>query len=82
MVDSRKLILMSFEKKNPLISVNSEQTLDFYKSLVKLEELVVSWWYHYAAGRETVAAKIQQQIYTNYNFDVSKYYEVKKYGTY
>lgn len=82
MVDSRKLLLMSFERKLPLIQMNSDQTMEFYHALRKLDELVVSWWYNYAAGRDVVSAKIKQQIYTHYNFDVEKYYEVKKYGNY
>lgn len=82
MADGQSLILTSLTTGNPLLCLNSKQSLDLYQKMTELKRLITSWSTHVSSGRKNVADRIQQQIYFEYKFDIANHYQPKKYGNY
>lgn len=82
MVDGRSLILTSLTNGKSLLCLNSSQSLELYKKLDNLKRLITSWSHHVSLEHKNVADKLMHQIYFEYNFDITKHYELKKYGNY
>lgn len=82
LVDSQKIMVLSLTLGRILREYNSSDSLNLYKDLTELKRLLTSWHNYYCRGLQNTAGQVAGQIYANYNFDINKHYEEKKYGTY
>lgn len=80
--DGRNIHLNTLSQGRILLDVDARQSLLFYQKLTDLKRLITSWNNHLYAGKPNTAVRIQQQIYSDYHFDISKHYQLQKYGTY
>lgn len=82
LVDSSTIMVNSLTLNANLLSFNASQTMDCYLALMDLKQKITSWANNNMMERYNVAAKIQGQIFVTFKFDISKHYEIKKYGNY
>lgn len=80
--DSKSIHLNSLNEGRILLAMNARQSLEFYQAIVELLRLIKSWYNHVLTERTITAAQVAQTIFVKYNFDITKHYQLQKYGNY